>query len=85
MGKTWKKELSIKVGNKTSVKRGLFDYLEIRYTGMPKDDTYSLSFDLYGPNVYFPIDHKRIEVQKGYLNVLHVNPEEIILEYVKEE
>lgn len=80
------KEYNIRVGKCASIKIGLFNSVSVTYAGMPTEKTFSLCLsNIWYYNLYFPKSKKEIDLDKGYLKVLDVTPDDILLEYVKDE
>lgn len=92
------KQYKLKVGETAVIKRGLFSYSRVSYGGMPNGylgETYSLvhktnlgekgwAYNLYFPKAQKEIDPSIFDLRPGRLKVVDVDPEQIILEYIRE-
>ena len=82
-------QITIKAGEKKTIKKSFFYYITIIYCGMPNENTFSLAYmesqDYrgYGLNIFYEKSKKQITLQKTQFRVISVNPELIILQMIE--
>ena len=80
-----KKEFLIQTGEIVNIKSGLVNKTEILYTGMPTENTFSISvlitkgYNGFSPTVHYPKETVFITIIKHHYKVIEVTPDYLIL------
>jgi len=83
------KEYDLKIGETAPIKKGFMTTISIVYAGMPGPDVFSLAVTTsYGQvgtayNIYIPRQQSRVDIAGGYLEILRLQPESILLRFTK--
>ncbi len=77
-------EIILQVGQKYKIKGSIFigKYI-VGYTGMPNEQTFSIviifseGYQSHAYNLFYPHNQKKIELEHGIIEVLHVNADSL--------